>query len=157
MTSNYLILCHSLLLLHSIFPNTTVFPDESAFCIRWPKHWSFSFSPFNEYSRLISFGIDWFGLLSGQGTLRSLLQNHRSKASILRHSTFFMVQLSYLYVTTGKTIDLTIQIFVSKVMFLLFNTLSRFVIGFSSKEQVFLNFLTVVTICSDFGAQESEI
>ena len=128
----YLSLCHSLLLLPSIFPSIRVFSNESAFRIRWPKYWSFSFSlsPSNEYSGLISFRIDWLDLLAVQGTLKSLLQHHSSKASILRLSAFFTVQLSHPYMTTGKTIALTTWIFVGKVMSLLFNTLSRFAIAF---------------------------
>ena len=110
MPSNHLILCHPLLLLPSIFPSTWVFSSESALCIRWPKYWNFSFSisPFNEYSGLISFRIDWFDLLAVQRTLKSLLQHHGSKASIFQHSAFFMVQLSHPYMTTGRTIDLGI-------------------------------------------------
>ena len=128
---NHLILCHPLLL-PSVFPSLRVFSSELAFHIRWPKYWSFSFSvsPFNEYSGLISFRIDWFDLLAVQGTLKSLLQNHNSKTSILWHSVVFMVQLSCPCMTTGKTIALTIQTFVGKAMSLLFNTLSRFVIAF---------------------------
>ena len=131
-SSNHLILCHPLLLLPSIFTSIRVFSNESALCIMWPKYWSFSFSisPSNEYSGLISFWIDWFDLLATQGTLKSLLQHHSSKASILQCSAFFMVQLSHPYVTTGKTIALTIRTFVGKVMPLLFNMLSRFVIAF---------------------------
>ena len=130
MPSNYLIFCHSLLLL-SIFPRIRVFSNESALRIRWPKYWSFSFSisPSNEYSGLISFRIDWLDLLEGQGTLKSLLQHHSSKASVLQCSAFFMVQLSYPYMTTGKTIASTIWAYVGKVMSLLFNMLSRFVIA----------------------------
>ena len=132
MPSNYLILCHPLLLLPSIFPSIRVFSSEPALSIRWPKYWRFSFSisPSNEYSGLISFTIDWFDLFAVQETLKSLLQNHNSKASILWCSAFFMVQLSHQYMTTGKTIALTIRTFVGKVMSLLFNTLSRFVIAF---------------------------
>ena len=132
MLSNHLILCHPLLLLPSIFPSIRVFSKESAFHIRWPKYWSFSFgiSPSNEYSELISFRIDLFDLLTVQGTCKSLLQHHSSKASILQHSAFFMVQLSHSYMTTGKTIALTRRTFVGKVMSLLFNMLSRFVIAF---------------------------
>ena len=132
MPSNHLILCHPLLLPPSIFPSIRIFSNESALHIRWPKYWSlnFSISPSNEYSRLISFRMDWFDLLAVQGTLKSLLQHHSSKASILRHSAFFMVQLSYPYMTTGKTIALTRQTFVGKVMSLLFNMLSRLVITF---------------------------
>ena len=118
MPSNDLILCHPLLLPLSIFPSIRVFSNESVLCIRWPKYWSFSFSisPSNKYSGLISFRLDWLDLLAVQGTLRSLLQHHSSKASILQHSAFFMVQLSYPYMTNGKTIALT-----GKVMSLLFN------------------------------------
>jgi len=130
MPSNYLILCRPLLLLPSIFPSIRVFSNESALRIRWPKYWSFSFniSPSNEYSGLISFRMDWLDLLAVQGTLKSLLQHHSSKALILWHSAFFIVQLSHPYITTGKTISLTRQIFVDKVMSLLFNMLSRLVI-----------------------------
>jgi len=130
MSSNHLILCHPLLL-PSIFPSIGVFSSKSVLHIRWPKYWSFSFriSPSNEYSGLISFRIDWLDLLAVQGTLKSLLQHHSSKASILHHTAFFMVQFSHSYMTTGKTIALTIWTFVGKLMSLLFNTLSRFVIG----------------------------
>ena len=120
-----------LLLLPSIFPNIRVFSSELALHIRWSKYWSFSISPSNEYSVLISFRIDWFDLFAVQGTLKSLLQHHSFKASILWCSAFFMVQFSYPYITIGKTIALTIWTFVSKVMYLLFNTLSRFVIPFT--------------------------
>ena len=122
MPSNHLILCHSLLLLPSIFPSIRVFSNELALCIRWPKYWTFSFSigPSKEYSELISFRIDWFDLLAVQGTLKSLLQHHSSKTSILQHSAFFIVQLLHPYMTTGKTVALTIQILLSKVMSLLF-------------------------------------
>ena len=127
--SNHLILCRPLL--PSIFPSTRALSNESALCIRWPKYYSFSISPSSEYSGLISFRIDWFDLLVVQGTLKSLLQYHSLKASILWHSLFFfMVQLSHLYMTTGKTIALTICTSVSKVMSLLFNMLSRFIIAF---------------------------
>ena len=130
--SNHLLLCHLLLLLTSVFPSITVFSTQSAFCIRRPKDWSFSFSisPSNDYSGLISFRIDWFDLLVVQETLKSLLQHHNSKVSIFWHSAFFMVQLSHQYMTTGKTIALTIWAFVGKVMSLLLNMLSRFVIAF---------------------------
>ena len=129
--SNHLSLCHLLLLLPSIFPSIRVFSNKSALCIRWPKYWSFSFSisPSSEYSGLISFMIDWFDLLAIQGTLKSLI-HHNLKASVLQHSAFFMVQLSHPYMTTGKTIALTIWTFVGKVMSLLLNTLSRIVIPF---------------------------
>ena len=127
--SNHLILSHPLLLLPSIFPSIRVFSNESALCIRWPKHWSFnvSISPSNEYSGLIAFRIDWSDFLVVQGTLKSLLQHHNPKEWILQHSAFFMVQCSHLYMTTGKAIALAVWTFVSKAMPLLFNTLSRFV------------------------------
>jgi len=132
MPSNHLILCRPLLLSSSIFPSTRVFSNESALLIRWPKYWSFSFniSPSNEHSGLISFRMDWLDLLAVQGTLKSLLQHHSSKASILQHSAFFLVQLSHPYITTGKTIALTRWTFVGKVLSLLFNVLSRLVIAF---------------------------
>ena len=132
MSSNHLILYHPLLLLPSILPSIRVFFNKPALCIRWSKYWSFSFtiSPSNEYPGLISFGIDWFDLLAVQGTLKSLLQCHSSKASILWHSAFVMVQLSHAYLTTGETIALTTGIFVGNVMSLLFNMLSRLVIAF---------------------------
>ena len=131
MTSNHLILC-PLLLLPSVFPSIRVFSNESALCIRWPKYWSFSFniSPSNEYSGLISFRMDRLDLLAVQGTLKSLLQHHSSKASILQHSSFYIVQLSYPYMTSGKTIALTRWTFVGKVMSLLFNMLSSLDIAF---------------------------
>ena len=130
--SNHLILCHLLLLLPAIFPNIRVFSNESALNVRWPKYWSFSFiiSPYNEHSGLISFRMDWLDLLAAQGTLKSLLQHHSSKSSILWCSVFFMVQLSHPYMTTGKTIALTRWTFVGKVMSQLFNMLSRLVIIF---------------------------
>ena len=126
MPSNHLILCHPLLLLPSVFPNIRVFSNESALYIRWQKYWRFSFSisPSKEYSGLISLWIDCFDLLAVQQTLKCLLQHHDSKASIIQHSAFFMVHLSHPYMTTGKTITLTIWIFVSRVMSLLFNMLS---------------------------------
>ena len=132
MPSNHLILCHPLLLQLSIFPSIRVFSNESALCISWPKYWSFSFSisPSNEHPGLISFTIDWLDLLAIQGTLKSLPQQDSSKASILQCSTFFIVQLSHSYMTTGKTIALTRQTFVGKVMSLLFNMLSRLIIAF---------------------------
>ena len=131
--SNNLILCHPFSSYpQSFFPSIKVFSSELALCIRWPKYYGFSISisPSNEYSGLISFRIDWFDLLVVQGTLKSLLQHHSWKASILQHSAFFMGQLSHSYMTTGKTIDLILWIFVIKVMVLLFNTLSRFLIAF---------------------------
>ena len=132
MPSNHIILCRPLLLLPSIFPSIRVFSDESALRIRWPKYWSFSFniSPSNEHQGLISFRMGWLDLLAVQGTLKSLLQHHSSKASILWCSAFFIVQLSHPYMTTGKTIDLTRRTFVGKVMSLLLNMLSRLVITF---------------------------
>ena len=132
MPSNHLILCHHLLLLPSIFPSIRVFSNKSVLHIRWPKYWRFSFniSPSNEYSGLISFRMDWLDLLAVQGTLKSLLQHHSSKASILWRSAFFTVQLLYPYMTTGKTIALTRQTFFGKAMSMLFNMLSRLVIAF---------------------------
>ena len=132
MPSNHLILCCPLLLLPSIFPSNRVFSNESALRIRWPNYWSFSFnnSPSNEYPGLISLRMDWLDLLEVQGTLKSLLQHHSLKASILWHSAFFIVQLSHPYMTTGKTTALTRRTFVDKVMSLLFNMLSRLVITF---------------------------
>ena len=132
MPSNHLILCRPLLLLPSIFPSIRVFSNESVLHIRWPKYWSFSFSisPSSEYSGSISFKIDWFDLLAVRGTLKSLLQHHSSKASILWHLAFFIVQHSHPHMTTGKTIALTIWTFVGKVISLLFNMLSRLVIAF---------------------------
>ena len=126
MPSNHLILCHPLLLLPSIFPSIRVFSNDSALCIRWPKHWSFSFSntPSNEYSGLTSFRMDWLDLLAVQGTLKSLLQHHSSKASVVRLSALFIIQLSHPYMTPGKTVAFTRWTFVGKVMSLLFNTLS---------------------------------
>ena len=122
MPSNYLLLCLPLLIMPSIFPSISAFSNESVLCIKWPKYWSFSFSisPPSEYSGLISFRMDWLDLLAVQGTLQSLLQHHSSKASILRHSAFFIVQLSHPYMTTGNTIALTRWTFVNKVMSLLF-------------------------------------
>ena len=160
MPSNHLILYCPLLLLPSIFPSIRVFYSESIPCIRWPKYWSFSFSisPSNEYSVLISFGIDWLDLLAVQGTLKSLLQHRSSKASVLQCSAFFIVQLSYPYMTTGKAIALTRQTFVGKIMSLLFNMLYKLVIAFLPRsKQVSFHFMVAVTICSDFGAQENKV
>ena len=139
MSSNHLILCHPLLL-PSIFPSTRVFSNKSALHIRKPKYWSFSFSisPSNEYSGLISFRMDWLDLLAVQGTLKSLLQHHSSKASILWRSAFFIVQLSHPYMTTGRTIALTRWTFVDKVMSLFFNMLSRLVITFLPRSKCLL-------------------
>ena len=138
--SNHLILCHPLLLLPSIFPSIRIFSNESVLRIKWPKYWSFSFSisPSNEYAGLISFRMDWLDLLAVQGTHKSLLQHHSSKASILQHSAFFIVQLSHQYMTTGKTIALTRQNFVGKVMPLLFNMLSRLFITFLPRSKCVL-------------------
>ena len=140
MPFNHLILCHPFLLLPSIFPSIRVFPNESVLLIRWPKYWSFSFSisPSNEYSGLISFRMDWLDLLAVQGTLKSLLQHHSSKASILRHSVFFIIQFSHPHMTTGKIIALIRWAFVGKVMSLLFNILSRLVITFLPRSRSLL-------------------
>ena len=137
MPSNRLILCHTLLLVTSVFDSITVFSRESVLHIRWPKCWNFSFSisPSNEYPGLISFRVDWLDFLAVQGTLKSLLQHHSSKASILQCSVFFIVQLSHPYMTTGKTIALTKWTFVDKVMSLLFSMLSRLVITFLSRSK----------------------
>ena len=140
MPSNHLILSHPLLLLPSIFPSIRVFSNESVLHIRWPKYWSFSFSinPSNEYSGLISFRMDWLDLLAVQGTLKSLLQHHSSKASVLQHSACFIVQLSHPYVTAVKTIALTSWTFVDKVMSLLFNMLSGLVMAFLPRSKCLL-------------------
>ena len=140
MPFNYLILCCPLLLLPLIFPSIRVFSSESVLLVRWPKYWSFSFniSPSNKYSGLISFRMDWLDLPAVKGTLKSLLQHHSSKASSLWHSAIFIVQLSHPYMTTGKTIALTRQTFVGKVMSLLFNMLSRLVIAFLPRSKRFL-------------------
>ena len=140
MPSSHLILCRPLLLPPSIFPSIRVFSSESALRIRWPKYWSFSFTirPSNEYSGLISFRMDWLDLLAVQGTLKSLLQHHSAKVSILQHSAFFIAQHSHPYMTTGKTIALTRRTFVGKVMSLLFNMLSRLVIAFLSRSKFLL-------------------
>ena len=140
MPSNHLILCRPLLLVPSIFPSIRVFSNESALRIRGPKYWSFSFniSPSNDHSGLISYRMDWLDLLAVQGTLKSLLQHHSSKASILWHSAFFILQLSHPSMTTGKTIALTRRTFVGKVMCLLFNILSRLVIGFLPRSKCLL-------------------
>ena len=140
MPSNHLILCHPLLLPPSTFLSIRAFSNESILCIRWPKYWSFSFniSPCNEHRGLISFGMDWLDFLAVQGTLKSLLQHHSSKASILQCSAFFIVQLSLPYMTTGKTVALTRRTFVGKVMSLLFNMLSRLAITFLPRSKHFL-------------------
>ena len=148
MPSNHFILCRPLLLPSSIFSSIRVFSNESVIHIMWPKYWCFSFSisPSNEYSGVVSFRIDWFDLLVVQGTVKSLLQHHSLKASIFQCSAFFMDQLSHLYVTTGKTIALTIRTFVSKVMSLLFNTLSRFVIAFLPRSKFWLQASSTVIL-----------
>ena len=140
MPSNHLILYCPLLFLPSIFPSIRVFSNESALCIRWPKYWSFHFNiiPSDEHPGLVSFRMDWLDLLAVQGTLKSLLQHHSSKASILQHSAFFIVQLSHPYMTTGKTIALTRWNFVGKVLSLLFNILSRLVIAFLPRSKCLL-------------------
>ena len=140
MPSSHLILCRPLLLLPSTFPSIRIFPNESALRIRWPKYWGFNFSisPSSEYSGLISFRMDWLDLFAVQGTLKCLLQHHGSKASILRRSAFFTVQLSHPYMTTEKTIALTRRTFVGKVMSLLFNMLSRLVITFLPRSKCLL-------------------
>ena len=155
MPSSHLILCRLLLLLPPIPPSIRVFSSESTLCMRWSKYWSFSFSiiPSKEIPGLISFRMDWLDLLAAQGTLKSLLQHHSSKASILQHSAFFIVQLSHQYMTTGKTIALTRRTFVGKVMSLLFNMLSRLVITFLPRS----NFMAAITICSDFGAPKNKV
>ena len=151
-------LCQSLLLLPSIFPIIRVFSNESALCIRWPKYWSFSFniSPSNEHVGLISFRMDWLDLLATLGTLRSLLQHHNSKALILWHSPFFVVQLSHLNMTTGKTIALTLRTFFGKVTSLLFNMLSRWVITFLLRSKCLL-ISWLQSLSAVFGAQENKI
>ena len=155
MPSSHLILCRPLLLLPPIPPSIRVFSNESTLRMRWPKYWSFSFSiiPSKEIPGLTSFRMDWLDLLAVQGTLKSLLQHHSSKASIHWRSAFFTVQLSHPHMTTGKTIALTIWTCVGRVMSLLFNMLS----SFSSKEQASFNFMTAVIICSDFGVQENKV
>ena len=158
MPSIYLILCCPLLFLPSIFPSIRIFSNESVLHIGWPMYWSFSFniSPSNEYSGLISFRMDWFYLLTGQGTLKSL-QYHSSKASILWYSALFTVQLSHPSMTTGKTTALTRQTFVDKVMSLLYNMLSKFAIAFLPRSKCLSNFMAAVTFCSDFLAWENKV
>ena len=156
--SNHFALCHPLFLLRSVFPIIRVFSNELSLLMRWLKYWSVSFtiSPSNEYSGLISFSTDWLDLLANQGTLKSLLQHHSSKASIHRSSTFFMVQLSNRYMTTGKTIALTIWTFVGRVIYLLFNTQSKFVIAFLPRSKhLLISWLPSQSSVS--GAQENKI
>jgi len=156
--SNHLILYHPFLLPPSIFPRIRVFSSEPVLHIRWPNYWNFSFSisPSNEYSGLIFFRMAWLNPLAVQRTLKSLLQHHSSKASILWHSVFFIIQLSHPYMTIGKTIALTRWTFVGKVMSLLFNMLSRLVIAFLLRSKC-LNFMAAVTICSDFRAPKNKV
>ena len=160
-SSNRLILCCTLFLLLSIFPSIRVFSNEALLCIRWPENLSFSYSisPSNEHSRLISFRMDWLDLLAAQGNLKSLLPHHRSKATVFQCFTFFMVQRSHPYMTTEKTIALPRWTFAGKVMSLLFNMLSSFVIVFFffPKEQVSFNFMAAVTFCNDFGAPQNKV
>ena len=159
MPSSHLILCQHLLLLPPIPPSIRVFSNESALHIRWPKYWHFSFSisPSNEHPGLISFRMDWLDLFAVQGTLKSLLQQHSSKASILWHSAFFIVQLSHPYMTTGKTIALTRWTFVGKIMSLLFNMLSRLVITFLPRSKRLLISWLQSPSCSDFGAPQNKV
>ena len=160
MPSSHLTLCRPLLLLPPIPPSIRVFSNELTLHIRWPKYWSFSFgiSPSNEHPGRISFRMDWLDLLAVQGTLNSLLQHQSSKASILRCSAFFTVQLSHPYMTTGKTIALTRQTFVGKVMSLFFSMLSRLVITFLPRnKRLLISWLQSPTICSDFGTQKNNI
>ena len=159
MPSSHLILRHPLLLLPSIFPSIRVFSNESALHIRWPKYWSFSFSisPSNEYSGLISFRIDWFNLFAVQGTLKSLLEHHRLKASFFQGSAFFTVQLSCPYIIIGKTIALTIWTFVGKVMSLLFNSLSRFVIAVLPRSKhLLISWLPLSTVILESKKMKSD-
>ena len=158
MPSSHLILCHPLLLLPPIPPSIRVFSSESTLHMRWPKYWSFSFniSSSTEHPGLIFFRMNWLDLLAFQGTLKSLLQHYSSKASILRCSALFSVQLSHPYMTTGKAIGLTRRTFVGKVMSLLLNMLSRLVITFLPRSK-HLNFMAAVTICRDFGAPQNKV
>ena len=157
MPSNHLFFCHPLLFLPSIFPSIRVFSNESVLRIKWPKYWSFSFSisPADEHSGLISFRIDWLDLLAVQGTLKSPLQYHSSRASILQHSAFFIIQLSHPYMTTGKTIALTRWTFVGKVMSLLFNMLSRLVTAFLPRSKHLL--IPWLQSPSDFRAPQNKV
>ena len=158
MPSSHLILCSPLILLPPIPASIRVFSRDSTLCMRLPKYWSFSFSiiPSKEHPGPISFRMDWLDLLAVQSTLKSLLQHHSSKASILWSSAFFTVQLSHPYMTTGKTIALTRQTFVGKVMSLLLYMLSRFVITSLPRSKC-LNFMAAITICSDFGAPKNKV
>ena len=156
MLSNHLFLCRPLLILPSIFSSIRVFSNESALSIRWPKYWSFSFSIslFNEYSGLISFRIDWFDLLAVQGTLKSLFQHHHLKTSVLQLSAFFLVQLSHLYMTSGETTALTVWTLVSKMMTLLFNMLSRFVMAFLPRSLLHTKFLSQDLVLGEFKLRQ---
>ena len=158
MPSSHLILCRPLLLLPPIFPSIRVFLNESVLHIRWPKYWSFSFSisPSNEYSGLISFRTNWLDLLAVQGTSKNLLQHYSSKTSILRRSAFFTVQLSHPYMTTGKTIALTRRTFIWQSNVSAFQYAIYVAHNFSSKEQASFNFMAAVTICSDSGAPQNK-
>ena len=158
MPSSHFILCRPLLLLPTIPPSIRIFPNESALHMRWPKYWSFSFNiiPSKEHPRL-SFRMEWLDLLAGQETFKSLLQHHSSKASILRCSAFFTVQLSHPYMTSGKPIALTRRTFAGKVMSLLLNLLSRLVITFLPSNKRLLISMAAVTICSDFGAPQNKV
>ena len=159
MPSSHLILCRPLLLLPPIPPSIKVFSNESTLRMRWPKYWGFSFSiiPSKEIPELISFRMDWLDLLAVQGMLKSLLQYHSSKASILQHSAFFTVRLSHPYMTTAKTMALTRQTFVAKVVSLLLNMLSSLVITFLPRSKGLLISWLQSTICSDFGAQKNKV
>ena len=159
MPSSHLIVCRPLLFLPPSRPSIRVFSNESTLCMRWPKYWSFSFSiiPSKEHPGLISFRMEWSDLLAVQRTLKSLLQHHSSKTSILRHSAFFTVQLSHPYMITGKTMALTTQTFVGKVMSLLLNMLSRLVITLLPRSKRLLISWLMVTICSDFGALKNKV
>ena len=158
MPSNHLIICRPRLLPPSLFPSIRVFSNESILCIRWPKYWSFSFSIglSNEYSALISFRMGWLDVLAVQGTLKSLLQHHSSNTPTLWHSAFFIIQLSYPYMTTGKIIALNRWTFVGKVTSLLLIMLSRLDLAFLPRSKC-LNFMATVTICSDFGAPQNKV
>ena len=158
MPPSHLILCHALLLLPPIPPSIRVFSNKPTLRMRWPKYWSFTLniSPSNEHPGLV-FRTDWLDLLAVQGTLKSLLQHHSSKASILRRSAFFTVHLSHPYMTTGKTIALTRWTLVGKVMSLLLNILSRLVITFLPRSKRLFNFMAVITICNDFGAPKNKV
>ena len=157
--SNHFILCHPFPLLPSIFSSTRVFSNESAPCTRWPNYWSYGFSiiPSNEYSGLISFRIDGFDLLAVQETLKNLVQHHNLASLVLQHSAFFMVQLSHLYMTTGKTIALTMWDIAGKVMSLFFNTVSKFFIAFLPLSKYLFNSMDAVVVHNYFGAKENKI